>query len=139
MFVVDLAKTLPSRGQQLPYDALIRFWPRDWSADGKRIIGGWRANLDSPAVIKAYSLETNQFEHISDSPGERQAWFDDGRRILSLNDGNLFVIDPRTGKDRELLARPPYQITWFAMPRDRRTLYFAQDISEANVWVLSQK
>ncbi|MEO6725271.1 MAG: hypothetical protein ABIP14_08205, partial [Blastocatellia bacterium] len=139
MFVVDLAWTLPTRGQQLPYDAQIRFWPRDWSPDGKRIIGGWRANIDSSAFTKAYSLETEQFEHISDSPGERHAWFDDGRRVLSLNDGKLFVIDPRTGKDRELLARPPYQITWFAMPRDGRTLYFAQDISEANVWVLSQK
>ncbi len=40
---------------------------------------------------------------------------------------------------REIFARLPYQIIYHALPRDQRAIYFAQDISEANVWVLSQK
>ncbi|MDX2043757.1 MAG: protein kinase [Acidobacteriota bacterium] len=138
LFMIDLKGQLPARGEQLPYDSRIRFWLRDCSPDGNRLIGGWRENAESSgSIIKTYSLATKQFETVSDLIGDRLAWLD-GHRIAALVDGKIFVVDSRTGKARGVLSRPPYQITWFSLPRDGRTIYFAQNISEANIWVLSQ-
>ena len=139
LFIVDLSQPLPAQGQQLIYDPQIRFWPRDWSPDGKWLIGGWRANNEAATMIKAYSLETNQFEDISNLNSERPVWMNDSRRALFTYNGKLFVVDTQTRKAREVFARLPYQIRWYALSRDQRTIYFAQDISEANVWALSQK
>ncbi|NOT62529.1 MAG: serine/threonine-protein kinase [Acidobacteria bacterium] len=139
LFIVDLTQPLPTKGQPQPYDPTIRFWLRDWSPDGKRLIGGWRANIEAPLLVKNYSLETHQFEDIGTTSADPGNWLNDNRRYLAEEYGRIFLLDSRTGASTELLSRLPYQLYRLTLPADQRTLYFGLDISEANVWVLSRK
>jgi serine/threonine protein kinase len=139
LYLIDLAQPLPAQGQQYPYDSKIRFWVRDWSPDGKSLIGGWRANVEAPLQIKSYSLATNQFTDASQSAADPWHWLNDNRRLLAGENGRIYLIDARTGAVTEFFSRLPYQLFQLALPADQRTAYLALDISEANIWVLSQK
>ncbi len=139
LFIVDLTQPLPTKGQPQPYDPKIRFWLRDWSPDGKRLLGGWRADIEAPLLVKNYSLETRQFEDIGTTTADPGNWLNDNRRYLADENGRMFLVDARTGAVSEFMSRLPYQLYRLSLPADQRTLYFGLDISEANVWVLSRK
>ena len=72
------------------------FWPRSWSADGRKLAGGWRKNSRSEeGGVAAYSFETRQFEKLTDF-GRGGIWLKDSRRVLFHSDGKILLVDSQT-------------------------------------------
>ncbi len=43
----------------------VRFWPTDWSDDGRYLIGVGKAGRDAPSPrLSSYSFKSRQFEHL---------------------------------------------------------------------------
>ncbi|HKA22124.1 MAG TPA: protein kinase [Blastocatellia bacterium] len=116
----------------------LQFWPAAWSSDGRRLIGG--SNLDGPRlVLSTYSLETGQFEKISDSGSASMAWLADNRRALVIVEGAVFITDTATKEQRLFFANEPDRIVGFRLSRDNHWLYYILESVESDVWVLHHK
>jgi Tol biopolymer transport system component len=134
-----------------PYpSAKSEFVPRDWSADGKTLVGYLQSRSGVRSGIAAYSFETGAFEDVLDF-GTDPIWLPDGRRILfrALGphrsadrvhfeaDVKLFIVDRETKDFRELLALEGASIDSPALSADGRTLAFVRISVDSDIWMLS--
>jgi len=138
-FVIEVDRPLHERQPQ-PLFSLdgeeMAFWPRDWSADGRKLAGGWRKKLNDESVVGLYSFSSRRPEPL-DLPGAALAWLGDSRRLLIRYDEKIFLADSRTQKHRVALNPFPHRILLFALSRDNRWLYYSLEQTEADVWLLS--
>jgi Tol biopolymer transport system component len=105
-----------------------------WSADGHRL-AGWRLRSDgAPAGIAVYDLGSQRYQTVFDT-GSSPVWLKDDRRLLFVRDNKLFVIDSQT-KAIQPLPRLAGFAGGFTLSSDNRWLYFQQDHSEGDVWMM---
>jgi dipeptidyl aminopeptidase/acylaminoacyl peptidase len=69
--------------------------------------------------------------------GTRPTWLGDGRGVLYIDAGGLWLADTSTGRATEILSVAPNQLQSIGISRDNRLLYFGVMTSEADVWVAS--
>jgi len=123
-------ETLPP----LSSDSQLTFTPWSWSPDG-RVLAGWRrVPEDAHAGIYLYSLDSKQFEKVTDF-GNRPIWLNDNRRLLYFYQDKLYLLDTRSRKVKELLSTAPDQIQGLTLTRNNNLICFSIEISEADVWV----
>jgi Tol biopolymer transport system component len=138
-FLVDLSKPLKEQTpEETPLFANSKdhFVAWDWSPDGKYLAGS-RSSLDeSKRGIHIYSLETHQFEQLSNF-GERVIWLNDSRRLLFTNDNKLYLVDRLTKQPKELFAFLPNTISAPSITKDNRSIYLAIASSQADIWLLT--
>jgi serine/threonine protein kinase/Tol biopolymer transport system component len=116
----------------------MAFWPRAWSADGKRLVGRLRLSGDDNYQLGVYSFESRQFQPLLSEDFRQAAWLGDNRRLaLTLSD-RLWLLDTATGKAEEILALTPSQINRIGFSRDNRLLYFSLEDRQADIWMLTQ-
>jgi serine/threonine protein kinase len=116
----------------------MAFWPRAWSADGKRLVGRLRLSGDDNYQLGVYSFESRQFQPLLSEDFRQAAWLGDNRRLaLTLGD-RLWLLDTATGKAEEILALTPSQINRIGFSRDNRLLYFSLEDHQADIWMLTQ-
>jgi Tol biopolymer transport system component len=141
-FIIEVERAW---AEQTPQPAVsssesAHFWPRAWSEDGKRLIGGWRKTDNAPpTIISSYSLESHRFEHFAEFTGSVPGRGGDENSLIFRAGGNLFLGDKRRGRARSLLALAPDQVVNFALSADRRTLYFTLKETRADIWMLALK
>ncbi|HTS38883.1 MAG TPA: protein kinase [Candidatus Solibacter sp.] len=137
VFIVD-----PNRpwGQQSPQPLPLldlpsgRFLVNDWSPNGKHLVGAAEA---SPGGVITYSLESHQYERLTDF-GEWPVWLPDSRRVLFVADKkNFYVVDSSSKQVRKVFSVSrdiigPPQVT-----RDGRTVYFSRRVTESDIWLVS--
>jgi Tol biopolymer transport system component len=82
------------------------FGPKDWSPDGRRLVGGRGLPDGSTAGILAYSLESGEYEVLRAS-GTEPRWLPDSRRVIFVEDGAVMLLDRVSGEVRSVLAAPP--------------------------------
>ena len=111
-----------------------------WSPDGKKIAGFQQARDGVFTGISVYSVESKQFEKLTDF-GVDPVWLSDGRRLLFHHRGRLHLVDSRTHETREVLSVEPADVggKGFAVSNDDRAIYFSEVTTEADVWLLSMK
>jgi eukaryotic-like serine/threonine-protein kinase len=138
-FVIEVNRPLHERQPQplfSPDQAEMAFWPRDWSADGRKLAGAWRSKLNDEPVVGLYSFTLRRFEALALS-GSAQAWLNDNRRLLFRHNEKIFLVDTRTQKQAEVLNPFPHRILQAALSRDNRWLYYSLEQIEADIWLLS--
>jgi Tol biopolymer transport system component len=116
------------------------FQPRDWSPDGSRIAG---YTLTESADMLVYSVASRSYRRIGTGPFGFAKWLRDSRRILyggtggtfSRGPGALSLVDTQTARTREILSLPHAQIVAFTISADNRTIYFARDSVEGDIWL----
>jgi eukaryotic-like serine/threonine-protein kinase len=142
-FIIEVAKPWWEQTPQVIASAAApqaRFWPRSWSADGKRIVGSWRESAgNAPLIISSYSVKGRRFEPLNGFETNHPMWMNDDRRVLFLFEDRIYLVDSRTKQSREVLSAAPHKITRFTLARDNRWLYFSREENEADIWLLSRE
>jgi Tol biopolymer transport system component/DNA-binding winged helix-turn-helix (wHTH) protein len=110
------------------------FWAFSWSDDGRKLAGVWYLNRIS--YLHVYDFETGTYENFN-LRAARPIWLSDNRRLLYELDGRVNMLDTHTRKSHQVLSADPYTITTICPTRDARTLYYAVQKTEADVWLLS--
>jgi TolB protein len=112
-------------------EAGATFVPWDWSQDGKKVAG----TISNPVSIGYYSFETNKYERVAEV-NTIPRWLADGRRMIFVSEGKLFVIDTVTKNMRELYSRDREEIRSVGTSRDNTLLYFTARLAESDIWLL---
>ena len=109
----------------------------DWSPDGKWLAGTGRASaLDTGIVI--YSLEEQTYRKIADF-GFWPRWWNDSRRLLFADLGNIYIADIESGEVRQILSDPPDFFLDAGISDDNRFIYFVRQKIDADIWLLTLK
>jgi hypothetical protein len=140
-FIIEVDRALHERQPKplLPLDKKeMGFWPRDWSADGRKLAGSWREGFNDKTVVGLYSLHSRRFDPL-DTPGVGMAWLNDNRRLLIRQNEKIFLADSHTQKRHELINPSPHSILQLVISRDNRWLYYSLEQTEADIWLLSLK
>jgi Tol biopolymer transport system component len=136
-FVIEVNRPLNERQPQPLFsldEAEMAFWPRDWSADGRKLAGEWRKRFNDQTVVGLYSLPSRRFEPLNMS-GVALTWLNDNRRLLFRQNEKIFLVDSRTKKYHEVLNTFPHNILQFALSRDNHWLYYSLEQTEADIWL----
>ncbi len=114
----------------------LRFTPWSWSSNGHRL-AGWQARLGASHLgIVLYSLESQQYEKLTDF-GTRPIWLSDDRRLIFYYRDKLYLVDSKSKNVREIFSTPAQEITGLARLRNDRQIYFSSKIAEADIWLMS--
>jgi TolB protein len=143
-FLLELARPwAEQQPQPLLSDAepQVKFWPTDWSDDGRYLIGVGQAGSDAQSPrLSSYSFESRQFKHLlTPFNGRAMVWLNDGRRFLFRAGGKLYLMDSQTRKPQEIYSVAPNHLTRLALSPDNRLIYFGMEEDEADIWLLSRE
>ena len=115
--------------QQLPPPPLsFVIW--DWSRDGKKLIGTF-----ADAKVWSFSLETNQYEKLSDF-GAYPKWLPDSVRFVTFTGGKIYLGNAQTKQMQELFPVREDQIRSVGISVDAKLIYYAASSTESNIWLL---
>ena len=128
------------------------FVPMAWSPDGKWLAGYVQTTAGLRAGIALLSLETGEYEKLTDF-GRNPDWCGDGRKLIFSalsasttdlqhnyqQDFKVFGIDRVTKELREVLSVPGATIEAPSVSSDGRMIYYVLTTVESDVWMLSQK
>ena len=137
--MIDLSLPLEQRRPQPLPNAVqdgLSFTPWSWSSDGRRIAG----EVQKQSVrlgLALYSFDTGRVERLAAS-GILPVWLRDGR-LIYLDGGKLFLLDPATRRTSEVLAPPPNTNSIFRMvsvSSDNRSLFFLRSSDEGDIKLL---
>jgi eukaryotic-like serine/threonine-protein kinase len=111
------------------------FMAVSWSPDGRKIIGYSRltGNL-LQSSIRTYDCETKKYEEVSDF-GIRPAWLADSRRVIFYNRGELYLLDTKTRKSKEIYSVAPNRIQAISVSKDNRSIYYSLQKNESDIWL----
>lgn len=109
-----------------------RFLAWDWSPDGKRLIG----NLSGPpSVVGSLSLETNEYERLTDF-GASPMWLPDSTRFVFAFNRTVYLGDIKTKRVREIFSIAEDEIRSVDISPDGALLYFTMYSSKSDIWLL---
>jgi len=109
-----------------------RFLVNDWSRDGKRLVG-----VGEPPIggVFAYSLESNQYERLTDF-GEWPVWLPDSRRVLFVaNRKDFYLVDSSSKQVHKVFSVTRDIIGPPQLTRDGKTVYFSRRVTESDIWL----
>jgi Tol biopolymer transport system component len=132
--VMDVNKPWAEQNlRRLPLPAAEqRFLAWDWSPDGKRLIG----NLSGPpSVIGSLSLETNEYEKLTEF-GASPAWLSDSVRFIFVFNRKVYIGDIKTKRVREVFSSGEREIRSVDISADGELLYYAVYSSKSDIWLL---
>ena len=111
-----------------------RFLVNDWSPDGKYVVGAAEAPIGG---IVTYSLESHQYERLTDF-GEWPVWLRDSRRVLFVANGkNFYVVDSSSKQVHKIFSVSRDIIGPPRLTRDKKTAYFSRRVTESDIWLLT--
>jgi Tol biopolymer transport system component len=111
-----------------------RFLVNDWSPDGKHLVGAAETPIGGVVV---YSLESHQYERLTDF-GEWPVWLPDSRRILFVANGkNFYVVDSSSKQVHKVFSVTRDVIGPPRLTRDGKTAYFSRRVTESDIWLLT--
>jgi eukaryotic-like serine/threonine-protein kinase len=138
-YIMDLSKPFNEQTlHETPFfpNSSDHFVAWDWSPDGK-YLSGVRGDAEGTGHgIYLYSLETGEYEKISDF-GRRPVWLNDNRRLLFTTEEKLYIVHRDSKKTTELFSNTPFTLSGVSITKDNRTFYLASAIVEADVWLLT--
>jgi TolB protein len=136
-YIIEVGKSGPGSSPRalapLPgSEGLFVAW--SWSGDGRRIAGFEQRPDGTPSGIWIYSLDTGQYARLTDH-GSHPVWLNDGRRLLFVQQGKLYLLDSESRKAQELLSAPPRSVGRSTLAPDNRTIYMQLYSTEADIWL----
>ncbi len=110
--------------------------PSSWSPDGQKLAGPRVTATSFPSGVYVYTFGSSSYRRLAQA-GSHSVWLRDSRRLLFPDGARLLLIDSQTGKTREILSISATAIRNPAVSQDNRTIYFAWQSIEADVWLMS--
>jgi Tol biopolymer transport system component/serine/threonine protein kinase len=147
--VFDVKQSVPWTAEtELPLaEENLAFQASSWSADGKKLAGAGvlLSDMSTVPAVLTYSLESKQYTILKNViPEMRQSvvrdvitWLNDGRRLLAINGGRIYVIDVEAKKSRLVYDSPG--LYWLSLSNDNRWIYLSQQADEGDIWLASLK
>ena len=136
--LIDLSKPLERRSLE-PFPGAVRgneiFIPTSRSRDGRWFAGEVQEIEGAKLGIARYSIADQRYELLHE--GTLPVWVRD--KILYLDGGKVFLLDPETRASRLLLSPPPNTNSIFrylAASPDGRTLYLLRSSDEGDIKLL---
>lgn len=137
--ILDLSKSWAAQTPQTlpPYPAAdVSFSARDWSKDGKKLLGVFFSPNLSERGIGAFDFETSKYEKITDI-GAFPVWLGDSRHFIFTSQNTVYLGDAFTKKIAALYKPPTYELHHAAVSPDNRMIYFRYLQVDADVWLLN--
>ena len=114
-----------------------RFFAWSWSPDGRKLAEIQERSRAPPAGIVVYSLDSQQYEKLTDF-GSFPVWLSDNRRLLFQQQDKLYLIDSQSKKIHEVLSVAPHEFgIGVTLPQDDRLIYFSLVTTEADIWLMT--
>jgi Tol biopolymer transport system component len=128
---------------QVPYLVASdsEFHPWSWSPDATELAGTATYGAFDLGAIVIYSIATGRFTRLYESHSAVSPIFlNDGRRLIFQEGSQIKLIDRATRETRDLMAIAPdtFDIRW-SITRDNRTIYFARQVDQADIWLMRSK
>jgi Tol biopolymer transport system component len=137
--LIDLSKPLEQRRPE-PFPGAVQgnevFIPTSRSRDGRWFVGEVQRLGGTKLGIGRYSIPDQRYERLQGG-GTLPVWVRD--RILYLEGGKVFLLDPETRSSRLILAPPPNTNSVFkqlSSSPDGRTLYLLRSSDEGDIKLL---
>jgi serine/threonine protein kinase len=102
-----------------------------WSPDGQEIAF---SNGSFARRHLQLLFDSNRYERLTEF-GESPIWLNDNHRLLFFSQDNLFLLDSRTRKAKEILTVAPTHFQSLGISRDSRVIYFSLQTTEADIWL----
>jgi Tol biopolymer transport system component len=138
-FQFDFAK--PWAGQQIdPVAAYpepgVQFWPLDWSADDKLLVGSVASSDDSVTGLFTWSAATRTYDKVVDGGGGA-VWLPDGKRIVATDDKwvKLWLVDLGKKSHEDIWSLAPELFQGISVSADGEWLYFSRIAEDGDVWM----
>lgn len=135
IFLMDVDKPWSREtSEPLPFGdngGFFRMW--DWSPDGTMMAGFYEAAA-GPGM-GYYSFASQKYERLTDF-NSIPRWLPDNKRLILQRDGKAMILDIQTKKLREILPEIKDQIRNIAVSRDGKLLYYTDQTSESDIWLL---
>ena len=113
-----------------------KFFVHNWSPDGRRLAGDRVVSGRYRRGVIIYDFDSQRYERLSDV-GRPCGWVADTDSLLARTEHTIELIDSRTKERRELLSVKPHRFEDCSMTPDGRTIYFAIETTEADIWLLT--
>lgn len=122
--------------QYLPDEGNPKRWfmAYSWSSDGKKIIGYGRDTEKTESYLMIFDFTTNKYETVSEF-GTRALWLSDNKRAIFFHNDKIYLLDTQTKRRKELLSVAPNRIQSISISKDNRTIYYAVQKSESDIWL----
>jgi len=135
--IVDLSTPLVQRRVEvlppLPTPG-VSFVAWQWSADGSQL-SGWKLLPDGQSGgVTIYDRSTRSYRDVSKEPGIYPTWVRQARALMIAVRERLHVIDLSTLAMTDL-PTPARFASDFALAKDERTIYYAHEDREGDVWM----
>ena len=109
-----------------------------WSPDGRKLAG---FQLRADGIFNGttiYSFDTRTYARVADF-GIDPHWLNDGRRLLFTRGDppgqEVYLVDSESRKIHPVLSVAPNAVRATVLSADERWIYFAQQITEADIWM----
>jgi hypothetical protein len=139
-FISELGKSWKDHSERLrAFSESEYFGVVSWSANGKWLVGNVfrKNNAFNPSGTAVYSLESKRFEKLAEFGGA-PAWLSDSRRLLIGYKDKIYLADRGSSKVREIYSVLPYNIwSYLKASKDNRTIYYALEMNEADIWLMT--
>lgn len=109
------------------------FVPWDWSPDGKKLAGNFRAPNRGGVI---YSFETGKFTRYANRTNSVPSWLPDSRHLVYSEGNRIILLDTVTLRTRELLTTTTGEPRSTFVSRDGKLLYYVLHQSESDIWLL---
>jgi Tol biopolymer transport system component len=137
--IMEIGKSWQEQSPEaLPSISDLNDWyPWSWSRDGRKL-AGFRVGANGPDGVSVYSLESKQFEKLTNF-GRRPVWLSDSRRMLFQDlRSRLYLLDSQSKRVREILSVAPHELgNGVTVSRDDRLIYFSLITTEADIWLMT--
>ena len=120
------------------------FVATDWSPDGRQLAGGLSLPNGSPAGVAVYDLGSSALRVVArDRVLTTIRWLPDSRHVVYFDrdGGELVVLDTSSGRREVVDVRLPLRpdMSFFAVARDGRSIYFGGNRTEADIWIVERR
>jgi Tol biopolymer transport system component len=119
-------------------DATLSFEGWSWSPDGKRLAGIRHLPNGVHSGIGIYDRVSKNYDWITDF-GDWPVWLNDGRRLLFVSQGKIFLFDSGTRKFQPVLTVTDQDVDIGSpsLSPDNRVIYFTFVAAEADIWLMT--
>ena len=136
-FLLDLSKSWSEQTPQpLAPDSKVSFSPRDWSKDGKKLLGAFFDAGGNESGVGVFDFETSKYEKIIEGSAN-PFWLADNRRFIYATERTIFLGDAITKKIVEIYKPSAYSVQHANVSPDNRTIFFRYLQVDADVWLMN--